>query len=204
MDAEIPPVTDVLRLACLPDAESIEASAVDFCDEGLVPDMARGDALGETRANGAYICSGGQEEHEPPDSCGFDNVFMIFSFGELGRRQLTDNIRKDLYASLDRVPMACTKTSAFAGAHKAQKSLQMFLFCKRRHAPQVRARLRDIITSRKSRKYFTQAEDGETRSSVPVFFHEFVAHSPVFIPRDNLAHVCQKLSRHFPAGLLFS
>lgn len=151
-----------------------------------------------------YLCATGQEDQEPPDSCGFDNVFMIFSFGELGRRQLTDNIRKDVCASLDRVPMACTKTSAFAGAHKAQKSLQMFLFCKRRHAPQVRARLRDIIASRKSRKYFTQSEDGETHPGVPVFFHEFVAHSPVFIPRDNLAHACQKLTRHFPVGLMFS
>lgn len=202
MDAEIPPVTDVLRLACSPDAESTDASA-DSGDEGLVAAMARVDTSGESQKAGAYLCSGGQEEHEPQDSCGFDNVFMIFSFGEVGRRLLTDNIRKDLCASLDRVPMACTKTSAFAGAHKSQKSLQMFLFCKRRHAPQVRVRLRDIITSRKSRKYFTQSEDGETRSGVPVFFHEFVAHSPVFIPRDNLAHACQNLPRHFPAGLMF-
>ncbi len=148
-----------------------------------------------------HVKTNNTEDVESLDSCGFDSVFMIFSFGELGRRQLTDNIRKDICTSLDRVPMACTKTSAFAGANRHQKSLQMFLFCKRRHAPQIRARLKDIISSRKSRKYFTQSEDGETHPGVPVFFHEFVAHAPVFIPRDNLAHACRRLARHMTGGM---
>ncbi|QEG54104.1 Nuclear phosphoprotein UL3 [Cacatuid alphaherpesvirus 2] len=197
MDTDIPSVTEVLRLASMSETDVVNSKL----DE-IIPVSTKKSAC-ENQVQGSYMCQG-QEDHEPVDSCGFDSVFMIFSFGELGRRQLTDNIRKDVCASLDRVPMACTKTSAFAGAHKTQKSLQMFLFCKRRHAPQVRARLRDIIASRKSRKYFTQSEDGETHPGVPVFFHEFVAHSPVFIPRDNLAHACHKLTKHFSTGMMFS
>ncbi|QFU14600.1 nuclear protein [Psittacid alphaherpesvirus 5] len=140
-----------------------------------------------------------QSEHDAAttETCGFDNMFMIFSFGELGRRQLTDNIRKDVYTSLNNVPIVCTKTSAFSemksGKHGSDtdrsstraKSLQMFLFCKRKHAATVRARLRDIIGSRKSRKYFTQTIGGGTHAGVPVFFHEFTSDKPVYISKER-------------------
>ncbi|RXF20644.1 hypothetical protein EG863_15375, partial [Enterococcus faecalis] len=79
----------------------------------------------------------------------FDTLFMVASVDELGRRRLTDTIRRDLAAALAGLPVACTKTSAFArGARgprgapgRGHKSLQMFILCRRAHAARVRDQL---------------------------------------------------------------
>nr|WRX04018.1 nuclear protein [Suid alphaherpesvirus 1] len=124
----------------------------------------------------------------------FDTLFMVASVDELGRRRLTDTIRRDLAAALAGLPVACTKTSAFArGARgprgapgRGHKSLQMFILCRRAHAARVRDQLRSAVRARRPREPRARPTSGRTRPAAPVFIHEFITPEPVRLHRDNV------------------
>ncbi|SOF05969.1 UL3 [Suid alphaherpesvirus 1] len=124
----------------------------------------------------------------------FDTLFMVASVDELGRRRLTDTIRRDLAAALAGLPVACTKTSAFArrargprGAPgRGHKSLQMFILCRRAHAARVRDQLRSAVRARRPREPRARPTSGRARPAAPVFIHEFITPEPVRLHRDNV------------------
>nr|WBR46148.1 UL3 protein [Suid alphaherpesvirus 1] len=124
----------------------------------------------------------------------FDTLFMVASVDELGRRRLTDTIRRDLAAALAGLPVACTKTSAFArGARgprgapgRGHKSLQMFILCRRAHAARVRDQLRSAVRARRPREPRARPTSGRARPAAPVFIHEFITPEPVRLHRDNV------------------
>lgn len=124
-----------------------------------------------------------------PSYCMYDTLFVVSSTDELGRRQITDTIRKELKKALSYLGIACTKTSSFSCGTKREttcnKCLQMSIFCKREHAARVRELLTTLIESRKSRKYFTYTKDGGTKPGVPIYFSEFYAKDPIYLHETN-------------------
>ncbi|AIU39292.1 nuclear protein UL3 [Testudinid alphaherpesvirus 3] len=132
----------------------------------------------------------------------YDTMFVISSTDELGRRQITDTIRKEIKKALFHLNIACTKTSSFSCEGKRKhrnkttvnKCLQMSIFCKREHAHRVRELLTTLIESRKPRKYFTCTRDGDTKPGVPIFFSEFFAKDPVYLHEDNIVRTSEEES----------
>ncbi|AHA93321.1 F-UL3 protein [Chelonid alphaherpesvirus 5] len=128
----------------------------------------------------------------------YDTLFVVSSTDELGRRQITDTIRKELKRTLAPLNIACTKTSSFSCETRkrtrdgtsmtgpaAHKCLQMTIFCRREQADLVRQLLSKLIESRKSRKYFTCTRDGTTKPGIPIFYSEFEAKDPVYLHEEN-------------------
>ncbi|AIL02977.1 nuclear protein UL3 [Equid alphaherpesvirus 3] len=186
--------------------ETAQAAAWDFFG-GAPPSAFAGppgaSPLRALRDPNAQEPSDGQPpDREGSDYVGFDTMFMVSSIDELGRRQLTDTIRKDLRVTLAKFTIACTKTSSFSSAcatrrrrcqHqnggrelRSNKSLQMFILCRRAHAKQIRDQLKSVIQARKPRKYYTRSSDGRTHPVVPVFIYEFSAVDKVYLHRDNV------------------
>ncbi|ANF34888.1 UL3 protein [Suid alphaherpesvirus 1] len=144
----------------------------------------------------------GEEEGRQTEAAGprraqhveVDSRCLVASGVELGRRRLTDTIRRDLAAALAGLPVACTKTSAFARAARAprgapgrgHKSLQMFILCRRAHAARVREQLRSAVRARRPREPRARPTSGRARPAAPVFIHEFITPEPVRLHRDNV------------------
>nr|ANS13595.1 ORF58 [Human alphaherpesvirus 3]QWE79561.1 ORF58 [Human alphaherpesvirus 3] len=140
-------------------------------------------------------------EKTKDDYVPFDTLFMVSSIDELGRRQLTDTIRRSLIMNACEITVACTKTAAFSGRGvsrqkhvtlsknkfnpSSHKSLQMFVLCQKTHAPRVRNPLYESIRARRPRRYHTRSTDGKSRPLVPVFVYEFTALDRVLLHKEN-------------------
>uniref|UniRef100_A0AAU0K661 UL3 protein n=1 Tax=Anatid alphaherpesvirus 2 TaxID=3080522 RepID=A0AAU0K661_9ALPH len=177
-------------------------SPLTFCPASCAPDAM---VVHQDGCGGSAVGTVSRTTDQQPDSeyANFDTMFMVSSIDELGRRQLTDTIRRDLRHSLAKFTIACTKTSSFSSSQatrrgrnralqkgqRSNKSLQMFVLCRRAHAKHIRAQLQSVIQARKPRKYYTRSVDGSTHPVVPVYVYEFAAIDPVCLHRDNVIEI---------------